>query len=510
MYLGTTEQFVRDYYTGSTDGDEIILVYEYDPKDVISGNPHDSEGEVKVRKAKLTGTIRVAGMASRIAHRFIQRQSATTPLPASFPPEEMGLMTDKEFLKHRNPGNKFHDSGAYNYSLAQMNQDFAIHHAGDLRVWPSREEFDFYRVGNKGYLIKDSDHNLVAIFHNGILYHENKNKNVNSIPTYFHDWRPGRDTVNLDVKDTKVVKYLADYVPLVSDVARENRKTYTTLLQRIKVGDEYLEVRSEGPPGKGNTIAILNEEGLKVAAAQDEWHTTLLTVAQEYRKKGLGKIIGKFWYKANPIYESGGFTPAGQANALKIWNARVREFLSRGWYSELYKQGRITRERINEILAGLDKRTVFKEIPTTPVKKQILVYVDDPAFIIYDSRFLNDPEATDSEKYILGYGFTRESQGVGPYLYRLEYERPYHQMATYIGLQMARDNGEKLYNGQGYSDTLELQGLSNIAQEGDYVWLTKDMYNLKALGKHEKMLRKLNDPYEQTTNLLLEMADAKW
>ena len=35
-----------------TDKEDALLVYEYDPEDVISGQP-DEEGEVKVTKAKL-------------------------------------------------------------------------------------------------------------------------------------------------------------------------------------------------------------------------------------------------------------------------------------------------------------------------------------------------------------------------------------------------------------------------------------------------------------------------
>ena len=52
MFLGTTKNFVIDYYSEMTDKEDALLVYEYDPEDVISGQP-DEEGEVKVTKAKL-------------------------------------------------------------------------------------------------------------------------------------------------------------------------------------------------------------------------------------------------------------------------------------------------------------------------------------------------------------------------------------------------------------------------------------------------------------------------
>ena len=52
MFLGTTKNFVIDYYSEMTDKEDALLIYEYDPEDVISGQP-DEEGEVKVTKAKL-------------------------------------------------------------------------------------------------------------------------------------------------------------------------------------------------------------------------------------------------------------------------------------------------------------------------------------------------------------------------------------------------------------------------------------------------------------------------
>ena len=52
MYLGTTEDFVKDYYTNLTNKRDALLTYEYLSEDVISGNMEES-GEIKVKKAKL-------------------------------------------------------------------------------------------------------------------------------------------------------------------------------------------------------------------------------------------------------------------------------------------------------------------------------------------------------------------------------------------------------------------------------------------------------------------------
>ena len=52
MYLGTTKDFVIGYYAEMTDKKDALLIYEYDPQDVILGQPHE-EGEIKVTSAKL-------------------------------------------------------------------------------------------------------------------------------------------------------------------------------------------------------------------------------------------------------------------------------------------------------------------------------------------------------------------------------------------------------------------------------------------------------------------------
>lgn len=53
-FLGTTRQFVEDYYRNLSDFEDMLLTYSYMPEDVISGTPN-GEGEVQVRRAKLEG-----------------------------------------------------------------------------------------------------------------------------------------------------------------------------------------------------------------------------------------------------------------------------------------------------------------------------------------------------------------------------------------------------------------------------------------------------------------------
>jgi hypothetical protein len=52
IYLGTTRAFCEAYYTGLTDGDDVLLTYEYDERMLVSGDPA-GDGEISVRQARL-------------------------------------------------------------------------------------------------------------------------------------------------------------------------------------------------------------------------------------------------------------------------------------------------------------------------------------------------------------------------------------------------------------------------------------------------------------------------
>lgn len=56
VFMGTTEQFCIDYYSGGTDDHDMMLTYEYNTSDVTSGDPFAPNGEVRVRQAKLVSS----------------------------------------------------------------------------------------------------------------------------------------------------------------------------------------------------------------------------------------------------------------------------------------------------------------------------------------------------------------------------------------------------------------------------------------------------------------------
>ncbi len=52
FYLGTSRDFVVDYYAGLTDLEDVLITYEYDEENRLYGNPNE-EGEVIVHTAKI-------------------------------------------------------------------------------------------------------------------------------------------------------------------------------------------------------------------------------------------------------------------------------------------------------------------------------------------------------------------------------------------------------------------------------------------------------------------------
>jgi GNAT superfamily N-acetyltransferase len=286
----------------------------------------------------------------------IFKNAITAP---AFSESEIGLMTWREFLKFKNPNEKFHSEKTYDFSLEDLNKEYG----NEWRMGPGKRNsfHPSYDASEKFYIQQRSfgynilnQGKIVAIIHDGIVYYEDPEIKDNIPIMYVSDKFP-EEGHDFGVTSYKQVEDLSEIKKLVSKTRELNEAEYPVILQRIKVHGESMTVRAEKQPklNKGTTIAIINAGGLVVARAQDEWGATLLTVAKEYRGKGLGKIIGQYWYEFNPSYKSGGFTPAGQENALSLWKARVKDFISNGWYTDLIRQDRISKERVKEIVDGL-------------------------------------------------------------------------------------------------------------------------------------------------------------
>jgi len=443
-------------------------------------------------------------LARRVLARFVRAR--TIPLPSSFPKTEIGLMTKEEFLHFRNPHEKSHGSDSYDFDLFHLNRDYP-QSVGTLGSGGDKLEVEKL---SGGFRLVDGDGKVVAVVHDGTAYYEDPRVKRRIPSSIEHRGVP----TDLGLTSYKQVKYLSEVAPLISPIAKKNEAAYPVILQHILVKGEPMTVRAEKAikEDAGTTLALLNAEGLVVAQASNEWGATLLAVAQEYRGKGLGKILGQFWYDFNPTFESGGFTEAGQRNALALWRDRVHEFSARGWYTALIREGQITYDRVKAILAGVGQRPERPAPVLAPegVKAtgDMLVYTDeDISFVVYDRAFLEEQD----EKFIHGFGFFRDSPSVGVFIHTIDYDRPFADLTTRVALQMARDSGAKLYDGEGgYHDMMEIEGIPGVVREDGYINVTRDLVPLKALSQKERRLRKAVDQYDEIKDLLLEMAESKW
>ena len=418
---------------------------------------------------------------------------------------DIALMTKNEFIEFRNPTDKYHDNESYNFDFKQMNKEdasyvisFELSNGKKVTVMKHPNGYKFILDGKP-----------VAIMHNDIVYHTPRMPS-RLFPILYTDRY--RD-INIEIrpKQQKLIKYINEYMNLIDNVAKRNLEYYPSVLKRFILGGEQFTIRTETelPYRKnvGATIVILNQDGYVVAQASDEWGATLLVVAQEYRGKNIGTIIGKIWYDLNPSYLSGGFTDSGLRNAVKIWQEHVRDYLSTGTYRKLINDGTITKEKVKEILQSANLKPKKKIETKTPSKPDILIYVDlDGGFVIYDKKFYEDQ----TEEYIYAHGFLRDiHDGKQFYVFAIDYEPAYKKMATMIIFHIAKHEGIKLYTKVPPSDVLELD-YPEIVQKDDYAWLKKPIINILDIKKHEEQYRKKHDKYDEVFYSLLEIANSKW
>lgn len=433
---------------------------------------------------------------------------STAPLPASlaFDP---GMMTLEEYIALLNPAQKKHSYEAYDFDLFDMNQRFAHRYLGKAyKGWAHRDFFGVYESTAGIFFVRDG--RPVGVLIDGTLYFDDHGEGIG-------DGYTDQNT-SLPIKRRQQVKYISEYMPLVDDLRRFNTEKYPVVLQHLIVGGEPMTLRAKDAPtvDGGTSLAILDSEGRRVALAQDEWGATLVAVAQEVRGRGLGKKISEAWYRFNPSFQSGGMTPQGESLAVARWADRVREFRAQGWYSALIRAGRMTPARVKEIFAGLGQREPQRaQEAGVALSGTPLVMSDGHAFVtVYDRAVLDDPEAFSTnpdERFVYGHAFLRDSPSVGVFVFRIDYDRPFAELTTRAILQLARDQGHRLYDGEGYSDLLEgAEDLPGVVREGDYLVVTEDLLPLHTLAGEEREARRAVDPYRQLEAALAEAADTKW
>ena len=430
---------------------------------------------------------------------------------------EYGLMTLSEYLEHRNPQNKYHESGSYTFSVDSMNKDHSIDDFNFVNY--HRNDFEYTIKGKRDlsafFICKNNK--VVAVIGGGSIYYSYKrDRNLIFERPFLKGYGSNREYVyfsDMNLREKKV-KYPSDYMGLVSDVVKMNTQRYPHLVERFENKGEMFTIRSEKPlkgVDEGVDIGVFNEQGYKVATAQNEWGATLIGVAKEYRSRGLSKRVSKYWYQYNPSRLSGGFTPEGEQMAISYWADRVRELHTEGVYFEKVLKGEMTQDQVDEILADLPPK-VERIIENTKVEPTGILAMNDndhSSFIIYDLAYFKEQD----ERFIYGYGLLRDQSEVGTFYFQLDYDRQYTDLVTKVALQYAKDLGDTpLFDGEGerYSDILEIEGISGVFKEGDYIHVSRDLIDLKQMRLFDRMVRKKVDTYGEIETLLQEGAYGKW
>jgi len=462
----------------------------------------------------------VAAVFERAGNMFYTppkgKTAASTPVPDRFAPNEAGVMTRDEYIRHLNPDDRFHPSTAYNYSTFDLNERYARRHLGTVR----RTYRPTLKVegSTSGTLFIDEDDRPVAVLHGGTLYHDDRGE---GIPDEYHPAGRG-EPVPLDIRDRRRVKYIAEYVAKVDDLARRTATRYPVVLRRFVHGGEPMTLRAEKQPvpDKGVNLVVADSAGRILGVAQNEWGATLIAVARDARGRGIGAILSKVWHELNPSFGSGGMTGAGNALMQSVWADRVREFLSLGWYTQMVRDGRMTPERVREILADLPGRRPQPAAPRPaaprPAAPRPMVMSDGETFVtVYDRAVLDDPGAFASDPdddMVYGHAFLRDAPGVGTFVYSIEYDRRFAELTTRAILQLARDNGYRLYVGdRGYHDPLEgVESIPGVTVDGDYLTVGSDVLPLRSMAELERRTRRPVDPHGEVEVALMERADAKW
>ncbi len=462
----------------------------------------------------------VAAVFERAGNMFYTppkgKTAASTPVPDRFAPNEAGVMTRDEYIRHLNPDDRFHPSTAYNYSTFDLNERYARRHLGTVR----RTYRPTLKVegSTSGTLFIDEDDRPVAVLHGGTLYHDDRGERI---PDEYHPAGRG-EPVPLDIRDRRRVKYIAEYVAKVDDLARRTATRYPVVLRRFVHGGEPMTLRAEKQPvpDKGVNLVVADSAGRILGVAQNEWGATLIAVARDARGRGIGAILSKVWHELNPSFGSGGMTGAGNALMQSVWADRVREFLSLGWYTQMVRDGRMTPERVREILADLPGRRPRPAAPQPaaprPAAPRPMVMSDGETFVtVYDRAVLDDPGAFASDPdddMVYGHAFLRDAPGVGTFVYSIEYDRRFAELTTRAILQLARDNGYRLYVGdRGYHDPLEgVESIPGVTVDGDYLTVGSDVLPLRSMAELERRTRRPVDPHGEVEVALMERADAKW
>lgn len=372
------------------------------------------------------------------------------------------LLTFQEFWKGVGGGDKHHPPSAYDWDLAKMN--------GTREAYPT------------------------------LLYR----RTISGIPFEFRMLKRDR------YQENSFVKIDSDGIPVRDPSGEVQYYSIPELAEKKVRRYEY-------------SFSIFDGEQ-QVAVTQDEWGCLLVVVAREYRQFGLGPVLTKMAWEAEPGKSTGGCTPGGARVVEKVHQDFVREYLRNGTYSRLIREGAITIERVKEILKSAHLESQYVA-PRAKGKiqfgmndpKNFLLFEQDGGFILYDRKLkdLLERGSEDDfywmEKAIKGHSFAGGGYHSDDklFLHQLGGDTPQIKKFMFmLALSYAKKEGVPL---KIFDNDLNMVNPSEVElDERNLATMKGAPINWGPMKAQETQFRKTFDRYGEFKDRLMEMADAKY
>ncbi len=259
----------------------------------------------------------------------------------------------------------------------------------------------------------------------------------------------------------------------------------------------------------------------QVGLAQDEWGCVLVSVAREYQGFGIGDILSRLAYDAEPGKNTGGCTPAGFQMMFRTYQSYVREYLRKGFYSQLVRNGELDQTRVKAILASAKLQDIPKRREQFNLNaddpNDFLLYGADGCFILYNRRLKDflDENPLDEERrshwedrFIKGTSFAGGGYVMDDklYLHQLGGDNPnFKKFMLSLALSFAAREKLPLH-----VYDRDLQFAASIGKvQGNLVMLNGPPIQYDGMIRQEAIWRRTFDRYGEFHARLMELAEVK-
>jgi GNAT superfamily N-acetyltransferase len=263
----------------------------------------------------------------------------------------------------------------------------------------------------------------------------------------------------------------------------------------------------------------------QVAVTQDEWGCLLIMVAPEYRKFGLGTMLTKLAWEAEPGKTTGGTTHGGAVTTRRVHTEFVREYLRKGIYSQLVHQRILSIDRVKEITASasLSPRANKPQINlNSNDPNNFLVYGENGCFVIYDRKLKDLVDQHDEnmeywyEKMIKGICYAGGGYHATDRFYLQQWGGDTPQLKKFmltLALSYCKFDEDMplfIYSKDLPIDESMVQVIEGKDPNGKLVKLAGSPMNFQPFLAMERKFRKSFDPYDEFKWRMVELAEAKF